>query len=67
MSTQPENEPEAPAIDPARVRVGLPVRRRPAGRSCTVDEVAEDRSMVLVNDSGKRFWVRMDHLVRDWY
>lgn len=56
-----------PHIDPAQVRVNMPVRRRPAGRSCTIAEVAADRTKVLVNDSGRRFWVQMPNLVRDWY
>jgi hypothetical protein len=56
-----------PAIDPALVKDGFPVRRRPAGRCCTVAQVSPDRQKVLVNDAGKRFWVGMDSLVDNWY
>lgn len=54
-------------IDPSRVIPGMPVCRRPSGRVCTVEEVCPDRSKVLVQDCGKRFWVSMVGLVKNWY
>jgi hypothetical protein len=57
----------APAIAPAAVREGLAVRRRPAGRICSVARLSDDRSKVLVNDGGQRFWVGMASLVKNWY
>lgn len=67
MNDSTQDRVEQPALDPDTVKDGTSVRRRPAGRCCTIWRVAEDRSKVLVNDNGHRFWVQMDNLVRDWY
>ncbi|MFK4706098.1 hypothetical protein ABIC83_002937 [Roseateles asaccharophilus] len=58
---------EKPRIDPASVKEGRDVRRRPGGRGCIVQRVSDDRLKVLVQDNGRCFWVRMDTLVSKWF
>lgn len=68
MQAAMSNEaPAKPPIDPASVKEGRDVRRRPGGRGCRVERVSDDRLKVLVKDNGRCFWVHMDTLVRDWY
>lgn len=66
-TTMPTETTEIVAIDARAVREGLCVRRRPCGRSCTIDRVSDDRQKVLIHDHGHRFWLRVDTLVKDWY
>jgi hypothetical protein len=56
-----------PALNPDQLRPGQQIRRRPAGRSCTVKQVKDDKSKVLINDCGRAFWVRMETVVAKWY
>lgn len=63
----PNIEPAKTVIDASSLEVGRDVRRRPGGRGCTVKRLSDDRVRVLVEDSGRCFWIRMDTLVRDWF
>lgn len=56
-----------PAIDPAEVRIGRGVRRRPAGHGCRVEAIREDWSQVQIRDNNRLFWVKMSTLIEKWY
>ena len=57
---------EKPRIDPETVKSRRQVQRRPCGRFCTVEQVNEDRSKVLVRDGSTSVWVNMSTLVDKW-
>lgn len=57
---------DKPRINPAAVKPGTQVQRRPYGRFCTIEKVNEDRTKALVRDGGTSTWVNMSTLVEKW-
>jgi len=54
-----------PAL-PDWCKEGATCRRKPAGRSCTIKKIDQEKGRVLVYDSGHSFWATFTTILTEW-